>query len=84
MDPDACDGDCDYHSIVCGEPGISVPGGVTDVPEQLTEPGQRWCTACLTGQSPATATAAPAAPGRGAAVVPDETAAGPRTAGEET
>ncbi|MFD4576747.1 hypothetical protein ACFWNK_30825 [Streptomyces sp. NPDC058417] len=84
VDPDACDGDCDYHSIICGQPGISVPGGVTDVPEKLTEPGQRWCTACLTGQSPAAVPTAPAAPGREAAVVPDETATGPRAEGEET
>ncbi|MEV8335042.1 hypothetical protein [Streptomyces niveus] len=49
-DPDACDGNCDYHPIACGDPGISVPGGITDVPEDLVEPGHRWCTACLTGR----------------------------------
>ncbi|MFJ6437757.1 hypothetical protein [Streptomyces sp. NPDC091416] len=45
-DPDACDGDCDYHPIACGEPGVSVPGGLREVPDVLSEPGQRWCTAC--------------------------------------
>jgi hypothetical protein len=45
-DPDACDGNCDSHRVACGEPGISMPGGVRDVPEDLDEPGQRWCTAC--------------------------------------
>lgn len=28
-DPEACDGDCDYHLLVCGDPGISVPGQVS-------------------------------------------------------
>ncbi|MBD0673951.1 hypothetical protein BU198_25350 [Streptomyces sp. CBMA156] len=53
-DPDACDGDCDcdYHPVACGEPGINVPGGITDVPENITAPGQRWCTACLADQGP--------------------------------
>ncbi|MFI1189317.1 hypothetical protein [Streptomyces californicus] len=41
-----CDGDCDYHPIACGDPGISVPGGLRDVPDALSKPGQRWCTAC--------------------------------------
>lgn len=49
-DPGACDGNCDFHAVACGEPGISVTGGIRDVPEDLTErPGQRWCAACLTG-----------------------------------
>lgn len=47
-DPTSCDGDCDYHAIACGEPGISVPGGLRDVPDAL-EPGERWCTACRPG-----------------------------------
>jgi hypothetical protein len=50
-DPDACDGNCGYHPVACGESGISVPGGIRDVPEDLTEPGQRWCTTCRTGQN---------------------------------
>lgn len=50
-DPGACDGNCDYHPVVCGEPGISVPGGIRDVPEDLTERGQRWCSPCRTGRS---------------------------------
>ncbi|GGN44777.1 hypothetical protein GCM10012285_27680 [Streptomyces kronopolitis] len=48
-DPDSCDGNCDLHTVACGEPGTSVPGGIRDVPEDLTEPGQRWCDACLAG-----------------------------------
>ncbi|CAL9665354.1 hypothetical protein [Streptomyces sp. Tu 3180] len=47
VDPASCDGDCDMHDIACGEPGISVPGGNREVPVDLHEPGQRWCTACL-------------------------------------
>ncbi|MFK0154169.1 hypothetical protein ACIQVK_19110 [Streptomyces sp. NPDC090493] len=49
-DPDACDGNCDYHPVACGAPGISVPGGIVDVPEGLAEPGQRWCAACRSEQ----------------------------------
>ncbi|MET8221573.1 hypothetical protein ACWGPD_29300 [Streptomyces hirsutus] len=45
-DPASCDGD--YPPVACGEPGISVPGGIREVPEKLTEPGRRWCTACRT------------------------------------
>ncbi|MFE9252880.1 hypothetical protein [Streptomyces sp. NPDC007088] len=45
-DPAACDGDCDYHPIACGDPGISVPGGLREVPDVLSEPRQRWCRAC--------------------------------------
>ncbi|MFD3970211.1 hypothetical protein [Streptomyces cyaneofuscatus] len=88
-DPEACDGDCDYHLLVCGDPSISVPGGITEVPENLTEPGQRWCTACLTSQGPAAATASrvragarPAAPGQVSVVVCKETADEPLAAGE--
>ncbi|WP_231634248.1 hypothetical protein, partial [Streptomyces clavuligerus] len=51
--PGACDGNCDEHAVACGEPGTSAPGGIRDVPENLTEPGQRWCTACLADQGPA-------------------------------
>ncbi|MFF2228928.1 hypothetical protein ACFVV7_37045 [Streptomyces globisporus] len=51
-DPAACDGDCDYHPIACGEPGVSVPGGLRDVPDALSEPGQRWCTACRPDMTP--------------------------------
>jgi hypothetical protein len=50
-DPAACDSDCD-HPVACGEPGISVPGGTREVPENLTDPGQRWCTACRSGEQP--------------------------------
>ncbi|MFJ6438832.1 hypothetical protein [Streptomyces sp. NPDC091416] len=50
-DPEGCDGDCDYHQIACGEPGVSMPGGIRDVPENLEAPGERWCTACLTAPS---------------------------------
>jgi hypothetical protein len=49
-DPDSCDGNCDYHTVACGAHGISVPGGMQDVPETLSESGQRWCTACLAGE----------------------------------
>ncbi|MFE0777517.1 hypothetical protein [Streptomyces sp. NPDC058861] len=51
-DPDACDGNCDYHTVACGEPGISLPGGIRDVPEDLNEPGQRWCADCRIEQNP--------------------------------
>jgi hypothetical protein len=47
-----CDGNCDYHEVVCGEPGVSVPGGTRDVPDDLDRPGERWCGACLSGQTP--------------------------------
>ncbi|MEU8653703.1 hypothetical protein [Streptomyces sp. NPDC048737] len=46
VDPASCDGDCDLHEIMCEDPGISVPGGNREVPADLTEKGQRWCTAC--------------------------------------
>lgn len=46
-DPAACEGDCDSHPLVCGGPQISAPGGFQDVPEDLDEPDQRWCPACL-------------------------------------
>ncbi|MFE0452792.1 hypothetical protein ACFW2D_16180 [Streptomyces sp. NPDC058914] len=46
VDPASCDGDGDLHEIVCGEPGISVPGGNCEAPPDLAESGQRWCTAC--------------------------------------
>lgn len=46
-DPAACDDNCDYHALVCGEPGISSPSGIRDVPADLDEPGQRWCSTCL-------------------------------------
>ncbi|MFF0110075.1 hypothetical protein [Streptomyces hirsutus] len=47
-DPASCDGERDYHPVACGESGISTPGGIHEVPEDLNEPGQRWCTACRT------------------------------------
>lgn len=51
-DPGACDDDCDSHTVACGDPGISAPGGIRDVPEDLTgRPGQRWCAACLRGSA---------------------------------
>ena len=34
-DQQACDGNCDYHEITCGEPGISLPGGIREVPADL-------------------------------------------------
>ena len=48
-DPDACDGDCDAHRIACDDgPGVGVPGGIRDVPRDLTgRPGERWCPSCL-------------------------------------
>ncbi len=57
-DPDACEGDCDSHDLICGEPGISVPGGIHEVPEDLDEVGQRWCSACLPRASDTTKAAA--------------------------
>ncbi|KOT47266.1 hypothetical protein ADK43_39935 [Streptomyces rimosus subsp. rimosus] len=51
-DPAACDGDCDYHLLVCGEPGTGLPGGLREVPADLTEPGQRWCPACRAARRP--------------------------------
>ncbi|MFC9287718.1 hypothetical protein [Streptomyces sp. NPDC057052] len=46
VDPASCDGDCDLHEIACGELGISAPGGNREVPADLAESSQRWCTAC--------------------------------------
>ena len=48
-DPNGCNGDCDYHPIACSALGISMPGGIQEVPDDLDEPHQRWCTDCRTG-----------------------------------
>ncbi|MEE1759735.1 DUF6354 family protein [Streptomyces sp. SP18BB07] len=42
-------GDCDAHRILCDDgPGMAVPGGIRDVPRDLTgRPGERWCPSCL-------------------------------------
>jgi hypothetical protein len=52
-DPDACDGNCDAHRIICEDgPGIGVPGGIQDVPRDLTDrPGERWCPSCLSTET---------------------------------
>ncbi|MEU7162044.1 hypothetical protein AB0A98_37370 [Streptomyces chrestomyceticus] len=42
----ACDGDCDMHELLCGE-RTGVPGGLREVPADLTAPEQRWCPGCL-------------------------------------
>lgn len=49
-DPATCDGDCDAHRILCDNgPGVGVPGGLQDVPEDLCDrPGERWCIPCRT------------------------------------
>ncbi len=43
-DPEACDGDYDAHRILCDDgPGMGVPGGIRDVPRDLTgRPSERW------------------------------------------
>ncbi|MGW7647154.1 hypothetical protein [Streptomyces bobili] len=50
---DACHGDCDAHRILCDGPGIGSPGGIRDVPRNLTgRPGERWCPTCLNVLNP--------------------------------
>ncbi|WP_154080477.1 hypothetical protein [Streptomyces mobaraensis] len=39
--PEASDGGNDHHLLVRGEPGISVPNGITDVPGLPDRPGFR-------------------------------------------
>lgn len=55
-DPEACTGDCDAHRVLCGDgPGVSVPGGIREVPEKLTDrPDEHWCAPCLAAASGAT------------------------------
>lgn len=44
-DPEQCNGECDWHPIACSETdGITAPGPLKDVPLDLDEPGERWCT----------------------------------------
>ncbi|MEU9409876.1 hypothetical protein AB0E08_29885 [Streptomyces sp. NPDC048281] len=49
VDPQSCDGDCDAHRILCDDgPGIGIPGGIRDVPRDLTgRSDERWCPPCL-------------------------------------
>lgn len=47
-DPEQCNGECDWHPIACSETeGITAPGPLKNVPLDLDEPGERWCTDCL-------------------------------------
>ncbi|WP_328336695.1 hypothetical protein [Streptomyces violaceus] len=46
--PEQCNGECDFHPISCSNTeGITAPGPLRDVPLDLKEPGERWCTDCL-------------------------------------
>jgi hypothetical protein len=47
-EPEQCNGECDFHPIACSsDEGIVAPGGLRDVPVELDEPGQRWCSTCV-------------------------------------
>jgi hypothetical protein len=47
-EPEQCNGECDWHPIACStDEGIVAPGGLRDVPVELDEPGQRWCSTCV-------------------------------------
>ncbi|MFF4661345.1 hypothetical protein [Streptomyces sp. NPDC001381] len=46
--PRTCDGDCDFHRIDSdSDTGIGRPGGLRNVPVELDQPGERWCSTCL-------------------------------------
>lgn len=48
VEPERCNGECDWHPIACSPTeGIAAPGPLKDVPLDLDEPGQRWCANCL-------------------------------------
>ncbi|MFF8617102.1 hypothetical protein [Streptomyces sp. NPDC015350] len=45
--PEACDGQCDWHAIMCSTTeGITMPGSLRDVPLDLDVPGEYWCPDC--------------------------------------